>query len=236
MKPAAPLAPILPLLLSLAPFTAQCFYNPSTGRWLNRDPIEESGGANVYVLAVNQPITQSDKNGQDMILREYFFQLLKPPSQGTNAGLLGQTWFQSFAPWVHAYHGLDSSCCWKIALAGHADLYSWWVKDTRGPDGMTAKDHEMLHVQVGRDVFHGFVASASDYIGTCLSKAKADCFANVITGVLKAAYGAHYDTENMKIDCRTYGKYCDKLQDQENKENSLWQQLSRAEDQCASQH
>ena len=26
---------------------AQAFYNPSTGRWLNRDPLGEAGGLNV---------------------------------------------------------------------------------------------------------------------------------------------------------------------------------------------
>ena len=67
MKPAAPLAPILPLLLSLAPFTAQCFYNPSTGRWLNRDPLPQNapGGAdpNVYAFTKNSPVSMVDPQG-----------------------------------------------------------------------------------------------------------------------------------------------------------------------------
>jgi len=29
------------------------FYNPSTGRWLNRDPLEEDGGEGIYVFAAN---------------------------------------------------------------------------------------------------------------------------------------------------------------------------------------
>jgi RHS repeat-associated protein len=29
------------------------FYNPDTGRWLNRDPIEELGGSNVYCFVLN---------------------------------------------------------------------------------------------------------------------------------------------------------------------------------------
>ena len=28
--------------------TAQAFYNPSTGRWLSRDPVGEDGGNNLY--------------------------------------------------------------------------------------------------------------------------------------------------------------------------------------------
>ena len=38
----------------LAPQTAHCFYNASTGRWLSRDPISENGGVNVYGFARNR--------------------------------------------------------------------------------------------------------------------------------------------------------------------------------------
>jgi len=39
------------------------FYNPSTGRWLNRDPIEERGGMNVYAFVANDPIRRVDRLG-----------------------------------------------------------------------------------------------------------------------------------------------------------------------------
>ena len=32
------------------------FYRPDLGRWLNRDPIEEDGGENLYAFCVNNPI------------------------------------------------------------------------------------------------------------------------------------------------------------------------------------
>jgi uncharacterized protein RhaS with RHS repeats len=51
-------------LLLLAPFTAHCFYNPSTGRWLSRDPIDEGGGPNLYGFVSNQPTERSDALGQ----------------------------------------------------------------------------------------------------------------------------------------------------------------------------
>ena len=47
-KAAAPALVLIAWLL--LPQTGQCFYNPSTGRWLSRDPIEESGGDNVYPI------------------------------------------------------------------------------------------------------------------------------------------------------------------------------------------
>jgi len=43
--------------------TAQAFYNPSTGRWLSRDPIGERGGLNVFQFSRNNPSKFVDKNG-----------------------------------------------------------------------------------------------------------------------------------------------------------------------------
>ena len=42
---------------------AQAFYNPSTGRWLNRDPIEENGGINLYCFVQNNSIDEIDPIG-----------------------------------------------------------------------------------------------------------------------------------------------------------------------------
>jgi RHS repeat-associated protein len=39
------------------------FYNPSTGRWLNRDPVGERGGLNRYGFVSNNPINRVDPLG-----------------------------------------------------------------------------------------------------------------------------------------------------------------------------
>src|SRR6266511_5723635 len=36
------------------------YYNPSTGRWLSRDPIEEQGGINLYGFVFNDPLGYVD--------------------------------------------------------------------------------------------------------------------------------------------------------------------------------
>ena len=43
------------------------FYNPHTGRWLSRDPIEENGGANLYAFVNDDPVDLSDAQGLDFI-------------------------------------------------------------------------------------------------------------------------------------------------------------------------
>ena len=39
------------------------YYNPNTGRWISRDPIEEKGGANLYGMVGNNPINLFDPWG-----------------------------------------------------------------------------------------------------------------------------------------------------------------------------
>ncbi len=39
------------------------YYSPQIGRWLSRDPVEESGGVNLYVFAENFPINGVDFRG-----------------------------------------------------------------------------------------------------------------------------------------------------------------------------
>jgi len=46
--------------LYLAPYRA---YDPSIGRWLSRDPIEEEGGVNLYGYVENDPINLVDPDG-----------------------------------------------------------------------------------------------------------------------------------------------------------------------------
>jgi hypothetical protein len=49
-------------LLSIAQ-TARAFYDPSSQRWLNRDPIEEEGGNNLYAFEENSPFLNLDAFG-----------------------------------------------------------------------------------------------------------------------------------------------------------------------------
>lgn len=48
--------------LSVAP-NAFAFYNPTAGRWLNRDPLEETAGQNVYHFSRNEPVGSIDVLG-----------------------------------------------------------------------------------------------------------------------------------------------------------------------------
>ncbi|MDX9794306.1 MAG: RHS repeat-associated core domain-containing protein [Kiritimatiellia bacterium] len=44
---------------------ALAFYHPEQGRWINRDPIEEQGGANLNAFVLNDPLNKVDPLGLD---------------------------------------------------------------------------------------------------------------------------------------------------------------------------
>jgi hypothetical protein len=57
---------VIRVAAAVAFFTAlnvQAWYDPSTGRWASRDPIQEQGGLNLYNFTDNNPINSIDKYG-----------------------------------------------------------------------------------------------------------------------------------------------------------------------------
>ena len=54
---------IVALALILSAPLVQAFYNPSTGRWLSRDPAGERGGENLFGFVSNQPQNWCDNLG-----------------------------------------------------------------------------------------------------------------------------------------------------------------------------
>ena len=48
------------------------YYSPPLMRWLNRDPIEEHGGLNLYVMCGNNPIVKMDYNGLTVVVIKHF--------------------------------------------------------------------------------------------------------------------------------------------------------------------
>lgn len=61
------------LLITLLITTVASFgmYDPSTGRWISRDPIGENGGWNLYAYCDNNPINRIDFLGLDASLNTF---------------------------------------------------------------------------------------------------------------------------------------------------------------------
>jgi hypothetical protein len=67
------------MMLLLSAVSVQAFYNPTTGRWLSRDPIQEAGGLNHYGYVDNDPLNSVDPLGLQNFLFEIPPILLEPP-------------------------------------------------------------------------------------------------------------------------------------------------------------
>jgi len=65
MNTIAHLRPCLILLFLCCHTAAFAFYNPTTGRWLSRDPIQEKGGVHLYRMARNNLVNLVDSDGRD---------------------------------------------------------------------------------------------------------------------------------------------------------------------------
>jgi RHS repeat-associated protein len=57
------------------------YCNANTGRWVNRDPIEEKGGVNIFAFLCNAPIAIIDANGRESWIP------ITDPRQGNPTGL-----------------------------------------------------------------------------------------------------------------------------------------------------
>jgi hypothetical protein len=63
-------------LLSLS--DASAFYDPGLQRWINRDPIEETGGLNLFQAQANAPLNFIDAFGFQCFLGGFPYALLAP--------------------------------------------------------------------------------------------------------------------------------------------------------------
>jgi RHS repeat-associated protein len=61
------------------------FYDPSVQRWLNRDPIGELGGINLYVFVHNRPTNKKDPLGRDENLAPSSISFTITPCPPSNA-------------------------------------------------------------------------------------------------------------------------------------------------------
>ena len=72
------------------------YYDTITGRWLNRDPIGERGGTNLYALVANRPTTAVDTDGREMFPPDFGSPHIEPDSDPdvgiSTVGAIHRSW------------------------------------------------------------------------------------------------------------------------------------------------
>ena len=67
MKIPNPRIPMMFLILLATTALARAYYDPGIQRWINRDPIEEDEGENLYSFGVNAPSLAVEPDGLDFV-------------------------------------------------------------------------------------------------------------------------------------------------------------------------
>jgi RHS repeat-associated protein len=124
-------------------------YNPSSGRWLSRDPIGENGGANLYAMVRNTPIEDIDLYGlqsfKDLMKSHaakgsFEWEVRWPLGPGSVVG-------------VFKVEGVMSECCGHMYMSASAGMelfyqigYSKHPKGYNPPSNYLSKGNKNVRV------------------------------------------------------------------------------------------
>ncbi len=185
--------------LGMLPWNAWAFYNPTSGRWLNRDPIEEKGGAGLYSMAGNNPICRSDPLGlRQFEWRDAVYSQHTEPGSWKGFAVLGETWWKEFDPQAQLASDPRGGCCKYIGFDGnYAQCELWWLKGDAD-----AMRHEFGHVsQHFLPAFLAYKEEAYEYMHTCWRETVAWCLVSVITREMKEEYMYRAYRDGYQADC-----------------------------------
>ena len=168
------------------PASVSAFYNPSTGRWLNRDPVEEAGGFNLYTSVGNRPQGHVDAIGLCSTLSNGDASAKEPPCDSPCKSSLN---FKTSDPQAIATkeellqkcpggqpacskpdYTLESKCekckdCeWRIVVKVNADCKIWYADPDKipvayEPNLEQVKKHENCHCKDWEAALKGMLRS-----------------------------------------------------------------------------
>ena len=183
------------VIMILCAQTGWAYYNPSSGRWLSRDPIEEEGGENLYSLVGNSPVDYYDELG----LAENSWRW----NDGGEGSLVpaepeeGGTRVLIWEGTARVQRCIDQNG-WEITTAGIGVL-TWFYSN------QTVKQHEKRHVTDRTSLWNDYKIHALSFENRCFcKKAQADCLAGVIHGKMSQLYRLKGDLAAASWDCQDY--------------------------------
>lgn len=187
----------------------QAFYNPETGRWLSRDPIEEQGGVNPYGMVGNGPVNKCDYLG--LKITRYTGQASASTSMqnGVEAGATDATW--SFEePQFSQKKGK-----WCVKLSGKMTVSISYTPGVFDENGLSALEHERRHEGIHREWFNDLVDRTSSIDGCYCNLSCAHLAAQVARAMHQMNYfqskaqNALFDLNSYPNTIRRLGLYND---------------------------
>jgi hypothetical protein len=178
----------------LLPQTAQSFYNPSTGRWLSRDPVNEKGGHNLFALAQNCQVNRIDYLGEAWWNWTVIDLGQRKPTPDRGGHLTGLT---SPIKWSVQTSLKTCPCGYNVQVQGDA-VVEYWYSD------IWTKIHEEQHVNIFDRAWSETSWAVFPYTIQCVSSRKAHCYQNLIIAI-RNYYVAREEVENESYDIAQYG-------------------------------
>jgi RHS repeat-associated protein len=128
------------------------YYDSVTGSWINRDPIEEDGGLNLYGFVRNNGINKWDYLGREF---EKFtadassYPVKYDKKAGSKTGATNVSWNTKIevTGWLKGFR--------KIKLSGGMVMESFYHRDDDEIE--TVKTHERVHVKFWKDEWNEFI-------------------------------------------------------------------------------
>lgn len=164
------------LILSCCSMPALAFYPPEQGRWINRDPIEEQGGANMYGFVGNTPINVADNLGLAFTVRT---EVGKPfiPSYSK---------IESFSATMNVRS--DSTCgdfgCYRLDYVGVDMVFYIYA-------GLNSL-HELGHSDDAKAWAYDALERYAQSRKGCYTKRKAYCWKSAVEEFAKEEFGWYF--------------------------------------------
>jgi hypothetical protein len=189
----------------LLPQAAHGYYNPSTGRWLSRDPKGEQYHPQEYAFARNSLVNSVDLLGLEVIESTtlvspamYFkWQLVDLGSRTPNkrAGETSSAWVVNV--WSKPCPGGQKR---EVHASGDAVVSFWWSTS----QDHSSRPHELTHAYIYKDYFLEAYERIQGFAGQCMCPPKAECYAK-LGNLIWSSIEAHAKYDQDSFDCNSYG-------------------------------
>ncbi len=184
------------------------YYNPTTGRWLSRDPAEEEGGDNLYCFTENNPQSKFDTNGLEVHLANKPDEVIGPPQLARALADTQPVVIGRLLPKIEPYGLEEYDLSFEEGLDVRIRYRTQDIKDdikTLDRKGLTTRQHELEHARIDADAWNQYAAEANTYERSYKCKECAQ-IAKRIVKALRAVAFAKMDSENNQHDWDAYGK------------------------------